>query len=486
MATRLKTGRHMIVASYYFPPDHSIGARRWDQLCRFAANAGWTVDVIACAPRGTPAAVQVHSENVVVHYVPQPRIRRSEFEAWLFARMRGPLARWKSRHSGGGRGGAMLRSDGPEPTVAARRGWELSSPRGWMRIHWVLADAAWSRAWGKGAAQVIRRLVAERDTGVIISSCPPHPAHVPVAQAARDLGVPFVMDMRDPWSLVEEVPEHVDTPLLYKFAHRMEQWCISVASLVIANTAPAMRSLVAKYPHESGKMIAVLNGADDEEVPVSQLTGPFVIAYAGTIYTDRDPTNLLRGVAKFVRAQAVAPTDFRVKFMGDFATDGSCAIPRIAKEEGISDYVELHPRRPRAEALVFLAQAAVLVIFPGFNSVSILAKVFECVLFRAWILSLSPPGSAMEELLAGTDARVVPPADTDAIAGAIGEWYHAFQSGVRPEAIGAGGRFSRAREAEKLLAALDLLVGPEFGVVGLRSVASMQQRGRSHVTDARG
>ncbi|MBK9692204.1 MAG: hypothetical protein IPO73_11055 [Gemmatimonadetes bacterium] len=73
-----------------------------------------------------------------------------------------------------------------------------------------------------------------------------------VHEAARRLaartGLPLVVDMRDPWSLVNRLPEDLASPVVYWMAGRFEPRAVREAMLVVTNTAAARRELQARYP----------------------------------------------------------------------------------------------------------------------------------------------------------------------------------------------------------------------------------------------
>jgi hypothetical protein len=97
------------------------------------------------------------------------------------------------------------------------------------------------------------------------------------------------------------------------------------------------------------------------------------------------------------------------------------------------------------------------VSFPGWDTSTVPAKIFEYVRFDAWLLALADPGSAAERLLHGTGADILAPNDTAAIATAIQRRYQEYRSGVRPVRAVADDRFSRRRQANILLDALSQL-----------------------------
>lgn len=466
--------KRLVVVSYHFPPDDTVGARRWARFSELFAAMGWGVEVVAATPDAAQYSTR-WTEGVTVHYVPVPSLwrERAEATAWrLLRRVRRRGGAMQSR-SAASVTSAATAGDGPH---RIRRGWELGTVRGWFRMYWALLGFASSRAWGRRAARRVREIAATAAPDLILSSAPPHPAHTPVAAMARKLGIPFVMDMRDPWSLAEGLPEHIDTPLFYRLATREERACVDSASLVVANTPMAAAALSRVHAHGTDRIIAIANGSDDEEMPPPAREDVFSIAYAGTVYTPRDVTALLQAVALLVRSERIPPDALRVRFMGDFGPESGCPVATLGASAGIAEYVDVFSRRPRCAALAFLARATVIATFPGFNLVSVPAKVYESVQFEAWLLALSPPLSATAELLAGTEAAVIDPEVPEAVAEQLRTWYDRFRHGERPGRPVPDDRLGRQVQAERLVGALNrILEGRRSAVT---SVAPAQQKHR--------
>src|SRR5436305_8380951 len=55
--------RRLLVISYHFPPDGTIGGQRWSGLSKYLARLGWEVHVVTAASPGKgelPAGVHTH------------------------------------------------------------------------------------------------------------------------------------------------------------------------------------------------------------------------------------------------------------------------------------------------------------------------------------------------------------------------------------------------------------------------------------------
>src|SRR5436305_4762536 len=102
----------------------------------------------------------------------------------------------------------------------------------------------------------------------------------------------------------------------------------------------------------------------------------------------------------------------------------------------------------------FQARAAMLVSLPQDSDMAIPAKIFEYMLFEAWLLALATPESAVGRLLEGSAADVVRPDDLDALARVIRERVVQYRSGIRPPRLAGDERHSRRAQANRLLDAI--------------------------------
>ncbi len=213
----------------------------------------------------------------------------------------------------------------------------------------------------------------------------------------------------------------------------------------------------ARYPE--ARVLTVMNGMDEGELPPSTVGERFVLGYAGSIYLDRDPRPLFRAVARVVRERSLDPGRFGVEFIGYASRYEGQSLDDIAREEGMASFVRTGAPRPHAEAMRFLASCAMLVSLPQDSTMAIPSKVFEYLRFPAWLLAMADPGSATARVLAGTDADVVSPEDVGAIAAAVGRRFDAFAAGRRPAPLGTDPRLTRRHQGGVLLDALDEISG---------------------------
>jgi hypothetical protein len=273
---------------------------------------------------------------------------------------------------------------------------------------------------------------------------------------ASRTGLPFVMDMRDPWSDESAIPEEFTSATWRRETQTRERDCVSAARLVVVTSKAHEELQLTKYPDLRGRITTVMNGADSDPLPPRAVSRKFVIAFAGMIYLGRNPRPLFRAAARVAKATGASPNEFSVEFMGDDSCDG-IPLTTIAAEEGLGGHFQSYGFRPRREALEFLAGASLLVSLPLRTEMTLPAKLFEYTRFDAWLLALADPGSATARLLADTDADVVAAGDTDAIERVIAARFAEFRAGARPVALNRDGRFDRATQSARLFGALEEL-----------------------------
>lgn len=449
----------LLLISYHFAPDSAVGALRWQKLARYAAARGWGLDVIALHPAqlkaADPGRLADLPPGVRVYGIPLPHVRVEQLGdiVWRIydsaRRLRRRLAPQRADH------GEPRRESVPRSEVR----WRPRSLRDLTRAYFAWLDHAVTGRWARDAAKCALQLYEPAVHRAVISCGPPHMAHEAGRIVARATGLPFVMDLRDPWSLMQRLPEAVASPVWFRLAAWHERRAVERAALIVANTEPLRNVMRGAHRGAASRIIAVPNGFDDEPVPPSRPTRRFTIAYAGTIYFDRDPRTLFRAAARLVTDRGLSPQDFAIELMGNVTSLDGVGIEQMAREEGLGAYVRTFAPRPRREALEFLSRASMLAILPQDSDMAIPAKVFDYMRFDAWLLALAEHGSATEQLLRGSGADIVAPDALQTLTALLQLRYLQHQRGERPVRLALNEQYSRRAQADRLFGALEAITG---------------------------
>ena len=459
-------GRRLLLLSYHFPPDTAAGALRWGRLVLHLAGLGWDADVVTQLPSGVvhagTAGLRELPSSCRVFGVPAPalfveRVERAALGLRRLIRPRAGQARDVPSLTG---------AAGPEPESFARgelRHWRFA-PRDLFRTYNAWRAYRRDGVWAIQAADIGRALAWQTDYVAVVSSGPPHMVHEGARRVARAIGRPAVLDLRDPWSECERLYEAVASPLWYRLASDYEERCVSSAAAVVMNTVPARDAMRARYPVAAAGIEAITKGYDEDKVlPQMSVNSVFRVAYAGSIYLDRDPRPLFRAAARVIGEFSLRVDALRLEFMGAAESYGGVSLEALAREAGIAEHVTVHPRRSRPEMLKFLAGMAVLVSLPQDSRLAIPSKIFEYMRFPAWLLAMAEPDSATALLLRETAADVVSPNDESRIAQILAGRYREFRAGRRPEPLAGDMRFSRATQAAEFARVLEIATAGRSG-----------------------
>lgn len=448
---RVSPVRRLLLIAYHFPPSGAAGALRWQKLAPLAAERGWLLDVVALDPvhlgdRRGATADDLPTGTRVFH-VPDVALGRERVASALLSILRRLRPRRKA---------AGPDSNGSEKGSA--RAGEPSRPGLASRTYGALCDSARQRGWASRAATVGRRLAARASYAAVISCGPPHMAHVAARRVAEQHNLPLVLDLRDPWRLVERLADSIDSPIWRLQAWWHERSVVPRADLIVMNTAPARDAMRERYPELASRIIAVMNGFDDDGRAPSERPRRFLVTYTGSIYLDRDPRTLFQAAEALIRRRQLTPADFGLTLVGSVQQGRAGSTMGIARELGIEDYVELLPFRPRAELHEILARSAVLVSLSQDSHLAIPSKLFEYMQFDAWILALAEPHNAAARLLERSAADVVNPDEPAQIAERLERRYDQYRRGEYPIRMATDTRFSRRTQAGILFDALERCV----------------------------
>jgi len=440
--------RRLLLISYFYPPINVVGSLRWQSLSGYAAERGWAIDVILADPASIPFAVdparlETLPQETRLFPVADHRSWSNSAQRWLWRTIR-PLVRRSSPAAGGV---AKVVASSPRVPDRARPGAAYLS----------ILERAEQRRWARSAAAAGLRLARASRPDLVVSSGPPHSTHEAARRISTTLGVPWLMDMSDPWCSTEVMPPELASRTWIDQAGRDEARCINSARLVSVTTDALKLELTERYPRLATRFLTVMNGADPLDVPSVPASSRFVMAYAGHLYVGRDPKNLFLALRRVVDELELRPDDIGVEFMGGLDY-GRKPIMQIAEEAGVAPFVKARPLGSHEEAVRFQAGASMLVSLPQYAHLAIPAKVFEYVQYKAWLLVLAERGSATELLFRDTEADVLDPADVGAIGAAIRRRVAEYRRGERPRALNDTGAFDRARQARVLLDAIDAVV----------------------------
>ncbi len=447
------------MVAYFFPPVGGVAVARTMGAVRYLPDAGWTPVVIA--PRGSTYHL---IDQAGVERLPAGlEIERARtFEPGHLRRVITSLRRGGSAGPAAPAPLAPAASLPPASAPAApaapspvKSG--LSWPARIRRTLWFPDDQL---GWIPSAVMAVRRANRRAPLAAIHSSSSPTSAHVAAAIAARQMGIPWVADFRDPW--VENPVDPAMGPIDAWRRRTLEAWIIRSADAVTFATPTLHDDYVRRYPERAHRFHVIENGYDRSELPPRPARSAQErsrgevrrLVYAGSLYRPSELATFLDGVSALLDRRPDAAARLRIGFIGS-ATDACKAVAgsRLARPD-VAEVVSFTPFLPRAEALRRLADAdaALTLLGPGPGMEQFIgAKLYDAIGLDRQVVAMLPPGDA-REVLAGLDWGIVCDPEPGSVADALERFLAAVPTDRRAD---PDGRYDRAVLARRLAELLD-------------------------------
>ena len=434
--------KRVLWLAYYFPPIGGAGVQRSVKFVRYLRGLGWEPVVVTGPGR------------VEGHWTPEDTSLSVEIPA----------------------GTEIRRAPGPEPDRS--RGWRARAER-WLRV-----TMPFERWWVEEAIATARATAGAVD--LIYASMSPYESAVAAAQLSRELGLPWVADLRDPWALDEM---QVYPSALHRCLElaRMRR-ALASADAIVMNTSEAAAALRAKAPELARRhIVAIPNGFDAGDFagdPVPRADNAFRIVHAGYLHTEQGLGHRRSARVRSVLGGGVSGVDLLTRSHIHLIT----ALDRLlGAEPALRDILELHlvgvlsdtdrafAERPYVrlrgylshDETVDLVRTADLLFLPmqnlprGKRATITPGKTYEYIAAGRPILAAVPDGDARDLLAQAGTARICRPDDVDAISASVAAELDRWRSGpvqLRPPGQILA-RYERRRLTEELVAVFDHVVG---------------------------
>lgn len=287
--------------------------------------------------------------------------------------------------------------------------------------------------WFPFALALGQRLLKTEQLAAIFSTSTPYTAHLIAKNLAERSGLPWIMDLRDPW-----VDNHfLSTPTRwhYNLTKRLERNCVQRADRVVCVTPPMTEELRQRYPDQpADKFLTITNGFDSADFDPAPPPDPhhFSIRHVGTMYGGRSVIPFLQGLALALGREPGLKKVLQVEFIGDMDQPNLRAWDSFITTHQLHSWISRSSFVPHHQAIKLMQQSQVQLLILGAGAGMdriYTGKLFEYLAARRPILALAPPGIAATLLQKLEAGLVIHSEEPSAIAQAILEFYSWFQQG---------------------------------------------------------
>ncbi len=433
------TGPVILIISYAFFPENEIGARRTTALATFLVARGYRVVVVSSFGNHN---VQPGSQIMPgVFAVPIKRPSKVLINAIVTLKQK-IVSRTRTK-----RGPAV--GIEPETTAATTVRSDILKDAFFRLICFVDEFKRWSWRASRAAADAAR----QHSASLLISSGPPHSALLAGVVAARKLRIPYVADLRDPWT--DCVTANPHRRFDYWLQKPFEKWVIRNAACVTSAGATVAELLAKRYPDASAKITSVPNGYDGNGQSVSTHTGgKLSILFAGELYLGRNPFPVLDALERLLHRTDVDADLIRITFMGRVAQYAGRSLSEWLLGKRLSRIMTIFPHRPLDEVNRAVKAATVLLNLAQQQPYSVPAKTYEHLISGREILLVCENESETARVVKGIrGVNQVDPRYSEGLERALFDLYrrHAIDGQMIVPSMDDVRKFSRCAANEKFI-----------------------------------
>lgn len=370
----------LLLVAWLFPPHANVGSRRPARIATNLPSLGWDVTVLTQS--SVPPRFAERDERKID---PRVRVLRA-YDPPLLARA---VASLDSR-------AARKRASAPASAQAAssRSASSLSFAERWIPTEPAIV-------WAPHAT--LRALLDRERFDAVLTTSYPFSSHLVGRAIAQRRGVPWVADLRDPWTMhFSHERKHRITRAVER---TLEAQTFANAS-AISVTSEALRDAYRlQFASRSSDIHVIRNSYDPIELPPrSRAAGPARLVHFGHVYGGaRSLAPVLRALGALTRERSLTARDVVLENYGRFSAEDLA----LAEQLGVRALVSV--REPIAyEAGMRSMRSAALTLLPAWDSdygpLFIPAKLYDYLYVGAPILAVgrnAELGAILSEARAG-------------------------------------------------------------------------------------
>lgn len=376
--------KRVLIISYYWPPTGGSGVQRWVKFAKYLPAEGWQpviytpenpeqLAVDRSLEAEIPAEAEIIKRRIVEPYEMYKKVLR--------------------------RSGHSKEAVEVNPVNAQNKSL-LQKMAMWVRGNLFRPDPRCM--WIGPSVRYLKKYLAEHPVDLIVSTGPPQSMHLIGLRLAKETGLPWIADFRDPWTRIFYFKHLQMTRATERWHERIEKKVLDKASVVVAVSPLVQKDFqtMTKTPVE-----LITNGFDECDFPSDNCTEAaggqtqkFTITHTGLFAADGNPTVLWEVLAE----KCATDPDFRKLLRINLIGKTDEQIIKAICEAGLKENLTDLGYQPHAEAIDNQRKASLLILplrkEPEYKAV-LPGKLFEYLASFRPILGIGQTDGAMSMIL---------------------------------------------------------------------------------------
>ena len=384
--------KRVLIISYYWPPTGGSGVQRWVKFAKYLPAEGWQ-PVIYTPENPEQLAVDTSLEKEIPAEVEVLKTHITE-----------PYELYKKFLKKSGHSSEAVEVN---PVNAQNKSFAQKAAM-WVRGNFFRPDPRC--LWIRPSVKFLKEYLKEHPVDLIVSTGPPQSMHLIGRRLARETGLPWIADFRDPWTKIFYFKHLSMTRATERWHRKMEKKVLDEASVVVA-VSPLVQQEFQSMTQTPVELIT--NGFDECDFDRNRCLeadgGPdkdFVITHTGLFAADGNPTTLWKVLGEKSMKNEAFRKALRIKLVGK--TDE--AILESIRSEGLGEVLTDMGYQPHNVAVQEQRNASLLILplrkEPEYKAV-LPGKLFEYLASWRPVLGIGQPDGAMSMVLNSTKTGIV-------------------------------------------------------------------------------
>ncbi|MEO5644415.1 MAG: glycosyltransferase family 4 protein [Bacteroidia bacterium] len=376
--------KRVLIVTYYWPPSGGAGVQRWVKLSKYFVRLGIIPYIVTVDPAKASYALR----DVTLQDDVDSAVRISYTSTLEPYGIYKTLSRKKEIPFAG------FSNDEKQKLKFSQKFSRF------IRGNMFLPDAR--VGWNRYAYKKCCELIESENIDAVITTSPPHSTQLVGLKLKKKYNLPWLADLRDPWTGIYYYDKLFLTPFSKRRDGRMEREVLENASAVVVVSNDIRKNLLAKSTKLKPENFHVIpNGFDLEDfdkIEPEQRENDFIISYTGTLTNDYRLEGFLEAVTKllkennFVKLHITGSMPTGIKEKIENAAPGKVRFKaHVSHEEAIA-------QMKAADVLLLVIPDA-----PG-NKGILTGKLFEYLAAEHPVLCIGPVDGDAAEIIQTCEA----------------------------------------------------------------------------------
>lgn len=380
--------KKVLIITYYWPPTGGGGVQRWLKFVKYFRKFG--IEPIIFTPENPE---QPSVDESLIEEIPDniEVIKNTIWEPYKFYK------KFTGRKKSDKIQTAFLSEKKSKSSL-------LENISIWIRGNLFIPDAR--KFWIKPSVKLLQQYLSNNTVDAIISTGPPHSAHMIAYELKKKTSIPWLADFRDPWTNIDYYKD-------LKLGKRADQKHHKLEKLILEN-ADAISVISPGMNREFQGIVdrdfhIIPNGYDEEDLEIKRETqnnNSFILSHIGSLTKTRTPECLFQVLGEMVNEDPEFARKLKIRNIGKLDITALESV----KKCGLENHLEIIDYLPHNKVIKEQVSATMLLLLVNNtpNAKLILTgKIFEYLASERPIICIAPPDGDAASIINETNSGKV-------------------------------------------------------------------------------